>query len=133
LNVSNYSKILNWYKGNGSPDIQVHTTDEFTRIVQNERERSNRLKIPFSVLMISHHETTFDLYAQESINELINSIHARVRSIDVIAYANDQQIGVILPHTNFHGATHLAKEIQSMPLFAQLQLKIEVLEYPTNF
>ena len=86
----------------------IYTTEEFTEVLERERERADRNKHNFSLVV-------FDMGPAEanraSARRLVRTISRRVRNIDEVGWYDKLRIGVVMPYTSAEGAWELADDI----------------------
>jgi len=74
----------------------VHSTRDFSSIINRERDRSDRTGQGFSLVIF---EVGNGKTRSDSARNLVPILIHRVRSTDAIGWLEDGRIGVILPHT----------------------------------
>jgi len=92
----------------GKNQHAIYTTEEFTEVLERERERADRNKHNFSLVV-------FDMGPDDAnraaARRLVRSITRRVRNIDEIGWYDKLRIGVVMPYTPAEGAWELADDI----------------------
>lgn len=92
-------------------------TDE---TLEKEFERSNRTKIPFSVILldIDHFKSVNDTFGHLAgdtvLVELADILKNNVRSIDIVGRWGGEEFLIILPETDNNGVTLLAEKLRTI-------------------
>ena len=126
--ISVWQRVFNSHKANLQKVPGVLSTTEFKRIIAEERVRSERTHIGFS--LVTFRATS----PQDKPNTLLNlqlTAIERLRVLDKIGWLDRDTVGVLMPITSSSDAIHVAEEINAK--LAQRQHSIpefEVFTYP---
>lgn len=102
----------------------VHPEQQFCEIVERERLRSHRSRMPFSILVFD------DVNSNKSLryDKLIVLLKERLRVTDEIGWYRNKRLAVLLPDTREAGAEILAKDILRKMHPSKLSIQLQV--YP---
>ncbi len=97
---------------------EIYLRRYFIDRLSEEIERSRRLKLKFSILMvdIDHFKRCNDVYGHMvgdvALREIASIIKGNVREIDLVARHGGEEFTVLLPETGKDGALHVAERIR---------------------
>jgi lipopolysaccharide/colanic/teichoic acid biosynthesis glycosyltransferase len=106
-----FGDFLNSFRGSPHGDSHkgIPSPEEFSRILERERERSDRSGQGFSLVVF---ESGVDGRDSESVRILIDSLLSRrVRAIDEVGWFKAGAIAAALPSTSPEGAWKFAKDV----------------------
>jgi hypothetical protein len=86
----------------------LYSENEFFRVLERERERANRNKHHFSLIVFELGLTKMD---QATLRSCLNEISKRIRLIDEIGWYGPDCLGIILPYTSSRGARKFAESM----------------------
>ena len=86
----------------------IYSKKEFSRVLERERERANRNKHHFSLIVFELGLTKMD---QATLRSCLNEISKRIRLIDEIGWYGPDCLGIILPYTSSPGALKFAESM----------------------
>ena len=126
--ISVWQRVFNSHKANLQKVPGVLSTTEFKRTIAEERVRSERTHIGFSLL-------TFRATSpQDKPNTLLNlqlTAIERLRVLDKIGWLDRDTVGVLMPITSSSDAIHVAEEINAkLAQRKQPVPEFEVFTYP---
>ena len=105
----------------------IHSTEEFQRILEHERARSDRTGCEFCVM-------TFEVLGSKSyrssIRYLRKVISQRVRCYDDIGLLDENHLGVILPGTPVETAYKIADDVCNAIIPRKVYPKYNIYSYP---
>lgn len=87
---------------------RIHSQKEFVRVIERERERANRNKHHFSLIIL---ELGLKDLKKDKTNIFISKIGKRIRIIDEIGWYGQNRVGVILPYTSSNGAREFIESL----------------------
>jgi len=86
----------------------IYSKKEFIRVLERERERANRNKHHFSLIVFELGLTKMD---EATLRSCLNKISKRIRLIDEIGWYGPDCLGIILPYTSSRGARKFAESM----------------------
>jgi len=90
---------------------KVYPEKEFFRIIENERERANRNKHQFSLIIFDLGMPGTDTNTKQNF---LKKITQRVRLIDEIGRYGPKRVGIVLPYTSANGAREFADSLDDL-------------------
>lgn len=89
------------------PNLGILRRPEFQRLLDRERNRSDRNNRPFSLLLI-------DIGGLDApaIRKICHLVASRIRVTDDIGWFNEDHLGVLLPETDARGASKVASDLE---------------------
>jgi len=103
----------------------LHSVDEFRKVLDRERVRTDRHDHEFSLVIFAIEKLDTD-----TASALVSVISHRARSTDELGWLNEEHLGVILPYTSFTGAEKFTDDICQL---TQLPLAYAVYTYPSQW
>lgn len=89
----------------------IYSKKEFSQVLEHERQRANRNKHRFSLIVLELGSAKID----EAIpHRFINKITNRLRIIDEIGWYGSERVGIILPYTSSPGAHAFAESLRDV-------------------
>jgi len=88
--------------------IRIYSDKEFIRVLERERERANRNRHHFSLIVLEFGLTKMD---EATLRSCIGKITKRIRIIDEIGWYRPECLGIILPYTSSRGARKVSEGI----------------------
>lgn len=89
----------------------IYSAEEFRRILQRERARTDRTGREFSLVIFDMGSASNFDAADVGAVHLVHVLEPRVRATDEVGWCDEQRIGVVLPDTPSRGARKLAKGV----------------------
>jgi len=102
---------------------------EFSRLMRNERLRTDRTGESFSMLSFSPRKSAA---FEPQLSALLNGLDQRLRETDEIGLMKDDEIGVFLPETPAPGAHLVARDVLNLLPGSVPQPACEVYTYPNE-
>jgi lipopolysaccharide/colanic/teichoic acid biosynthesis glycosyltransferase len=109
--------------------IEIHSVDKFARVIDAERARSDRTGNMFSLVVfraVNEKEGWIS-----ALNQLIEALYKRVRSIDEVGWFDAKSIGVLLPDTSSDGALNISRDVCNRVTNGQALFIARVYVYPS--
>ncbi|MBW2576139.1 MAG: hypothetical protein JRC88_11795 [Deltaproteobacteria bacterium] len=107
----------------------ICSEEDFRRILELERERVERNRHIFSLLVL---DTKVINGNNDAIGNTTKKIICRMRKIDQIGWYDSERIGILLPYPPFQGACELAESICNSLGVPMLESACKVYVYPTE-
>ena len=107
----------------------ILSEEDFRRILELERERAERNRHKFSLIVFDTKEININ---NRGIGNTTKKIISRMRKIDQIGWYDSERIGILLPYTPFQGACELAESICNSLGVPMLESACKVYVYPTE-
>ena len=92
-----------------SPSVAPLPKFYFLKQLQRERRRTDRTKVPLSVVLFRFDATLRG--KANSIHHLLELLHGSIRETDLVGYLDEDLIGVLLSDTNQEGAQRFVSKI----------------------
>lgn len=109
---------------------RIYSKEEFSRILEQERARSDRTGREFSIVV-------FVIENQKNYKSLIYNlseiIRQRIRCSDEIGWINPRRLGVMLADTPVEGAQKLAEDVCNGKTPKSIRIKYIILVYPSHW
>src|SRR3972149_9759302 len=116
---------------NGNSPNGITSPEEFSRIIERERERSDRSGVGFSLVVF---ETGNPQNGNGLASLLISSILSRRhRAIDEVGWLRDDAVAAALPGTSPEGAWKFAKDVLTGTPLENFPSACKVYTYPTSW
>ncbi len=135
------TRISGWFNGrNGRVDRAsrryLHSAARFRVLLQQERMRSVRSGLPFSLLTLAiggeNSRTGNVASGNGHLARLKRYLKRRLRLPDAVGRLEDGQIGVLLPHTPAEGARVVAANVHSWCIAEGLRVECGIYTYPSD-
>ena len=107
----------------------ICSEQDFRRILELERERAERSRHKFSLVLLGTKEININ---NRGIGNTIKKIIRRMRKIDQIGWYDSECIAILLPYTPFQGACELAESICNSLDVTMLESACTIYIYPTD-
>ena len=112
---------------NDNHKFDIYTQKDFFTVLERERERANRNKHQFSLIVF---EFGLPVTDQTKTINLLKKIWKRLRIIDEIGWYGSNRIGIILPYTSKQGAWQLTKCLSDLNDSSVLISTCTICTYP---
>jgi lipopolysaccharide/colanic/teichoic acid biosynthesis glycosyltransferase len=87
----------------------VLSRHDFLRILQHEKRRTERSKVPLSIALFHFHDSRG--VASDDVVERLRLVHDNKRETDILGYLGDDLVAVLLPDTNAQGTQRFLEKI----------------------
>lgn len=125
--IKKNNSLANLIQKNGMN--KIFNEEEFRWILEFERERADRGKHQFSLIVF---DETLCQVKFSTIQQLLDKITQRLRDIDNVGWLKGKNICVILPYTPKEGANQLVKNICESLDYSIPKSRYTVYTYPTD-
>ncbi len=85
----------------------IHSRQAFTKLVRQERARSDRTERPFSLVLVDLREVP--IYTMGRAPRILQQ---EVRELDAVGWADDGQVGLLLPETDRRQAEVVVRKLR---------------------
>lgn len=108
-----------------APCRQVLPLEELQRLIQDERDRSDRREIPFSLVLLRSEPRS-----ETETSEVTAAIFRRLRRTDALGEVDRSCLAILLPDTEADAACQVASELREIGQTILNGLVVEVYTYP---
>jgi hypothetical protein len=112
---------------NNSDRVGVCSEKDFLRKLERERERANRNRHPFSLVVFEFDPARLN---PDKTSAFLKQIITRMRVTDEIGWYDAKRIGIILPYTAASGARQFTKSLGDLMNYPIPISKCSICTYP---
>ena len=110
----------------------IASIEQFREQMEVERDRSERSKLPFSMLVLKPiRGAKRSVGLEAKLQNLMQFLKRRLRSIDSVGQLTGDSVAALLPYTQASGAWRVADDVESYCLDIDLDLEYTVYTYPS--